>query len=214
MSKKPKIKRLTADEWAAARAAWEADPTLSFGELSSRLGISRQSVSRKAARDDWQRPTNLAELAKRAHARADEMAATEADAETEKGAEGDKVTTSSPSEGAEDVAVTLDKKTSVDRRPMPKPRPKSDPAVVQENAVRLRAEINDRHRKEWNAARQLSYEAIKNKDFERAKLAKITSETIRIIQDGERKAWGLDAADAPATPPVVVIERSGAGGCK
>jgi hypothetical protein len=42
-------------------------------------------------------------------------------------------------------------------------------------------------------------------DFELGKLAKISAEMLRIRQDGERKAWGLDDASAQ---PTIVIERS------
>jgi hypothetical protein len=55
-----------------------------------------------------------------------------------------------------------------------------------------RVEIVRNHREEWQSVRQLSREAAKEKNFEKAKLAKITAETIQIIQSGERKAWGLD----------------------
>ena len=75
----------------------------------------------------------------------------------------------------------------------------------EQTAVDLRAQVLDRHRKEWAAPRQLSYEAVKARDFEKAKLAKITSETLKIIQDGERKAWGLDVAAEKAV--TVVVER-------
>lgn len=76
-------------------------------------------------------------------------------------------------------------------------------------AVELRAAVLDRHRKEWSAPRQLSYEAIKGRDFEKAKLAKITAETLMLIQSGERKAWGMDAKDPnpDEEAKTIVIER-------
>jgi hypothetical protein len=55
-----------------------------------------------------------------------------------------------------------------------------------------------RHRLEWNVSRVLSNEALKERKgntkdaFDKAKLAKISTEIIKIRQDGERKAWGLD----------------------
>jgi len=55
-----------------------------------------------------------------------------------------------------------------------------------------------RHREEWKIPRMLLQESFTSriggtKDaFEKAKLAKITTEAIKIRQDGERKAWGLD----------------------
>lgn len=65
----------------------------------------------------------------------------------------------------------------------------------QVTAVEMRAAVLDRHRSEWNAPRKLSYEAVQGRDFEKAKLAKITAETLMLIQSGERKAWGMDAKD-------------------
>mgnify|MGYP002619561445 CR=1 FL=1 len=226
-------KRLPPDEWAAARVAWEADPTLSFYALAARLGVDKAAVSRRAKREGWERPANLAELAKKAHARADRMAAEaqlavqverssppkspDGDVGDEDGdvAEVTQVTAVNVTPGAtkKDQSDPPPTEQAETREEPAKPaKPPHDPAVVQDVAVKLRAEIADRHRKEWQAARKLSYEAIQAKDFERAKLAKITSETIKIIQEGERKAWGLDAADPQAGPSVVVIERSGAGG--
>lgn len=75
-------------------------------------------------------------------------------------------------------------------------------------AVEMRAAVLDRHRTEWQAPRTLSYEAIKARDFEKAKLAKITAETLMLIQSGERKAWGMDTKDKdPDEPNTIVIER-------
>lgn len=79
------------------------------------------------------------------------------------------------------------------------------------NQVEIRAQVIEKHRREWVAARQLSYEAIKGRDFERAKLAKITAETIAIIQKSERVAYGLDIPDdagaRAGAQTTVVIER-------
>ena len=66
----------------------------------------------------------------------------------------------------------------------------------------------------WSAPRKLAYEAISkaNTDpagaFERAKLAKITAETLQIVQVGECRAFGLNH-DARGSDggTVVVIER-------
>lgn len=76
-----------------------------------------------------------------------------------------------------------------------------------EAAAQLRAKVLDRHRKEWEAPRRLFYEAIKNKDFNQMKMGKITSEGLKIIQDGERKAWGIDTGPDGSTTVHVTIER-------
>lgn len=78
-----------------------------------------------------------------------------------------------------------------------------------ETAVELRAQLIDRHRREWAAPRKLAYEAIQKRDFELAKLAKISSETLRNIQDGERKSWNIDKPEDDGSKGVtVVIERN------
>ena len=38
--------------------------------------------------------------------------------------------------------------------------------------------------------------AIEKNDFDKAKLAKITAETLKIRQEAERKAWGIRDVDA------------------
>lgn len=86
--------------------------------------------------------------------------------------------------------------------------------VSTQHAVDIRAAVLDRHRKEWAAPRKLAYDAIQKADkdpaaaFERAKLAKITAETLQIVQVGECRAFGLnhDARGADGGT-VVVIER-------
>lgn len=77
--------------------------------------------------------------------------------------------------------------------------------TVAEVAVDQRAQVIDRHRREWAAPRKLSYEAVQARDFEKAKLAKITAETLQIIQANERKAWGIEQGDGDSN--VFVIER-------
>lgn len=77
-------------------------------------------------------------------------------------------------------------------------------------SVEIVATVLDRHRREWSAARALSIEAIRDRNFDKAKLAKITAETIGIIQAGERKAYGIEDSDkTPVRPTVVVVERGG-----
>lgn len=65
------------------------------------------------------------------------------------------------------------------------------------------ASIVRRHQADWDEhrARFGSVPA----DFEDGKLAKISAEMLRIRQEGERRAWGLDEA---AGQPAIVIERS------
>lgn len=186
-------KRLSPDEWTAARLAWESDPNMTMGRLADVLGITKQSVHARikkaaAAGDPWEKQQALSDLAARAQRIADRQAARASADDAGK-----------PDKADRSVSKKADE-------PDIPPIPDADTPVNQ------RAEVIARHRREWSVVRGLSGEAIKGRDFERAKLAKITSETLKIMQDGERKAWGLDAIDPEKQAPVVVIERERAGG--
>lgn len=53
------------------------------------------------------------------------------------------------------------------------------------------AAVMIRHKAEWERHQALIDEALEAGDFDKAKLAKITAETLKIRQEGERKAWGI-----------------------
>ena len=90
--------------------------------------------------------------------------------------------------------------------------------VGQEFATDIRAEVLARHRREWAAPRKVAYEALQQAGkgdvaaaFERAKLAKITAETLTLVQVGECRAFGLNHdARAGDGQTVVVVERGAA----
>ena len=67
-----------------------------------------------------------------------------------------------------------------------------------------RANVQSRHRTEWDDHKELVVAAIVNQDFEMAKLAKITSETLKIRQEGERKAWGLDVPQQTSSSVTII----------
>ena len=52
------------------------------------------------------------------------------------------------------------------------------------------------HREEWKTPWALVITTIAKNDFDKAKLAKITAETLKIRQEAERKAWGIRDVDA------------------
>lgn len=60
-----------------------------------------------------------------------------------------------------------------------------------DRAADAKAAVILRHKEEWEQHQQLIRAAVENGDFDAAKLAKITAETIKIRQEGERKAWGI-----------------------
>lgn len=53
------------------------------------------------------------------------------------------------------------------------------------------AAVMIRHKAEWERHQALIDEALEAGDFDKAKLAKITAETLKIRQEGERRAWGI-----------------------
>lgn len=175
---------LTPRMWLAIRAAYEADAKSTFTSVAREFNVGVDVVKRRAYDEDWQKATadTLAGMSEKAHMLADRAAQHLSGEDTgpEIDAGGDAPQDSEPEQSGEEFS--------------------------QKVGAEKRAEILHRHRKEWAAPRKLSYEAVNNRDFDRAKLAKITSETLQIIQSGERKAWGLDKA-SEGDGVTVVIER-------
>lgn len=72
-------------------------------------------------------------------------------------------------------------------------------------AADARAAVILRHKSEWDRHQALIEEALAAGDFEAAKLAKITAETIKIRQEGERRAWGItDRAETEVSGGMVL----------
>lgn len=64
-------------------------------------------------------------------------------------------------------------------------------AEALDRAADAKAAVMMRHKEEWTRHQTLIDDALKAGDFNKAKLAKITAETLKIRQEGERKAWGI-----------------------
>jgi predicted transcriptional regulator len=62
-------------------------------------------------------------------------------------------------------------------------------------AVDVTQRVLARHRDEWKVPRGLLGEAVKARDFEKAKLARIVADTLTLVQQGERTAHGIKAGD-------------------
>lgn len=79
----------------------------------------------------------------------------------------------------------------------------------------LRDELMSRHRQEWIGPRSLAYQAMKlgaqkgrlEEAFTLAKLAKISAETLTLVQRGELASHGIKPGDGDGQ--MVVIERTG-----
>lgn len=166
------------DVIAAARALYEGDPAITKRQVAEEMGVPYATL------DKWSKGGDTGTGEKWAK-RTDNMSErAQAVADGYKG----KLSELGPEITTEQQKQVMDE-------------------TADETAVELRAKVLERHRKEWGIPRGLVNEAVKARDFNKAKLAKITSETLKLIQDGERKAWGIDSGPDGATKVQVVIER-------
>lgn len=167
------------DVIAAAKALYEGDPSITKRQVAEEMGIPYATL------DKWSKGGDTGtddKWVKRTAENMSERAKAAADTYRGKLSElGPEITTEQQKQAMDEAA--------------------------DETAVELRAKVLERHRKEWGIPRGLVNEAVKARDFNKAKLAKITSETLKLIQDGERKAWGIDSGPDGATKVQVVIER-------
>lgn len=164
---------------SAARVLYEGTPGMTLAKVAAQVGLNLTLINTTAVSDSWRKNYIKGEVTPEAQALADKY--TEAAANL-------------------GPVITADESAAITKK------------LTIEDAIAKRAEILARHRTEWAAPRGMSAEAVRMRDtdpikaFERAKMAKITSETIKIVQDGERKAWGIDVGELP-DGAVVVIER-------
>lgn len=164
---------------SAARVLYEGTPGMTLAKVAAQVGLNVNLINKTAVDDGWRKNYIKGEVTAEAQALAD------------------KYTEAAASLGP---VITADESAAITQK------------LTIEDAIAKRAEILSRHRSEWAAPRGMSAEAVRMRDtdpikaFERAKMAKITSETIKIVQDGERKAWGIDVGELP-DGAVVVIER-------
>lgn len=173
------LHRIPEERYAAARVIYETTPGMTFQRLAEETGISYRALEERSKRDGHWTKVQLLPPTGMT-----EAAQAVADRYTGKLSDyGDEIT-------AEQKTVAL-KETAV------------------ETAVEMRAQLIDRHRREWAGPRKLAYESMQKRDFELAKLAKINSETLRNIQDGERRAWGIEKPEEDGGKGItVVIERA------
>lgn len=168
------------DLMQSARDLYEGTNGMSMNELTAVTGIPKRTLVLRAREEDWRKHQ-----------------------ETKTGQSTD----------AAIAAAAL----FADRKNMVFEEVEETSAAVQVMTDPLPAERDEllkRHRLEWAAPRALSAEAVRlrNTDsfmaMERGKLAKITAETLKMVQEGERKAHGLDVPIDVPQGHVVVIERA------
>lgn len=92
---------------------------------------------------------------------------------------------------AQDISGTLDRLTEAKVAGVVAGCDPKKKAAALDRAADAKAAVIMRHKEEWEQHQQLIRAAVENGNFDAAKLAKITAETIKIRQEGERKAWGI-----------------------
>jgi len=189
---------LTNQQWCEIRVLWEVSPRQGLAWLTKKHGgpfeISEEAIRRRRLREGWRKPDNLNALASRAYLLADQEPMKqpdipEIDSEL---ANGQHVATGQ-------LGFDQPKKDALGYLKEWATLP--DHLVVDHNA-----DLLELHRGEWESVRALAFEAIRQRNFETAKLAKISSEILRNVQDGERKAYGLDSTDPSSR--IIVIDRN------
>jgi hypothetical protein len=179
---------ISKEQWAAAKTVWENDPSVTFAELAENLGTSRQTVQLQAKRNGWQRRLDMAAVAARAHAEADSKF-TQLPVDASSGAAD--VYAESPETG---MRARIERVTP---QVPANASPEEAGQAVEKAAVDRRTEVLNQHRKEWIGARSQIYNALKTQDIDLAKRAKILAEALKVLQDGERRSWGLDNEQKP-----------------
>jgi hypothetical protein len=191
--------RLSKDEWAEMRAEWELSPRQGLTWLvrsgGGRWDITEEPVRQRRSAENWTKRTNLADMARKAKEAADGLSVARLAEERAEAAAKPPEPAERGGGGAQPGGDELKKAGGLN---LPARPPSGDPqADAEQAAIDVRTALVDRHRKEWDAVRQLFYRGMQQArtatGFESAKFAKISSEILHNIQLGERQAWGLDA---------------------
>lgn len=202
-------KRVSPQEWAVIRKHWEEDPALNYAQLAAQVGMTRQAIKQRADREGWQKSLQAVSIEQAAHSLVDERQAKV----TEKSVDGETQ--------ASDVYV---QKSGETMREAQKPEftpvdlmatPEQAAVTIHDSATQQRAALIDRQRKEWNNARALVYDAIRKRGskgaLEQARYAKTVCEALKILQDGERAAFALDAGGSggktPNAPATIIVHQ-------
>lgn len=170
-----------------ARVLYESDQEATISTVAGALGVPIKLVREWKAADGWQKAQRrMADLPGRAMEAAD--------------AAGTAITDTGPALGDGETDATEEPREVVT-------------AAADAMAIDLRGQVLDRHRREWSGPRKLAYKAFKAaeegdlaKAFDTGRVAKITAETLTLIQAGERRAHGI--GDKDIDMPVFTIERT------
>jgi len=172
--------RIPEERFAAARVLYETTPGMTMAKCAEEVGVSNRALEERSRKDGGWAKRSL-------------------------------MPPTGMTEAAQQVADQYSSKlANYGESVTPEERAAALKETAVEVAVDLRAQVIDRHRKEWRIVDVLLGEHVKARDFDKAKLTKITAEALAIKQMNERKAWGIDVkGEEPGSQNVtVVIERS------
>ena len=163
MAAKPK---LTPEQWLECQHRWEADHRDGYQWLvdEMNLPVSTPAVRKAAMKDGWRKSGSMKSIVQRAHIQADAKSAAK-------------------------VSLKVSPETML-------PTETINPSIsITEAAVDLRSGVIENHRDEWGEHRTTfpMSDMLGEDGLGIARVAKTVAESIKIRQEGERKAWGLDA---------------------
>ena len=213
-------------DWDAIRHAYESGSDVHT--LVSLHGLHPDTLRRKARDQGWQRrptdtsptttptATTTAGILTTATATAQTATATApavSTVTTEKATAGQGPTataristTQTATATAPTVSTVTTEKATAGQGPTATP---GIPAETMRTRAVTREDILRRHKDEWTRHAELVDAALDDGDIELAKLAKVLAETMRIRQDGERRAWGInDKTDTDLSGPMTISWRS------
>lgn len=177
-----KKSRPSETDWKRARVMWECEPLASYSQIADFLGVSKALAGRRGKAEGWKKRISEGEAAARAQAIVAAVSSVAVD-------------------------VSVDAKRAEIRPTLPLVAAgvpvEQARAEAEKSVVNRRAEIELTHTREYNMARSLLYGAIKSKDSELTRQAKMALEAMKLLHDGERRLWRLDGAE----PMQIIIER-------
>lgn len=173
---------------AMARARYETDPKETQSSLARELKMSRQALNQIVKAEGWVKALDGGGLAQAANVAADRTLP----------------------EDVKDLLGPIPPHPTRPPRPDPEPDRLKAPEKVPDMtpaatalAVNARAEVLSRHRNELRVVRGIWQEVVQKRaqgeSSELSKIALRTTQGLKLIQESERKAWGLDLPEAP--PP-------------
>lgn len=180
---------------------WEGDERVSYATIGESLGISKQAVAKRAAKEKWQKRMDRAKVAEKAHRAADQAMAARTLPLASSAVNGGREAAPVDALDTKNHDVPVVQEESPDLSAM-------SPAEQAEHlAVKQRTAIITRHRSEVNALRTNLYKSIKDADFNLGKCAKINAEAMEIIHKAERRAWGIEDEPGGGQMGQIIVDR-------